>query len=65
MKFTHINELKTVLTNELKTEQLNEKALNETWNALKSPLYLGDVKNEHLVNYYISCLRFEQLKDNI
>ena len=65
MKFTHINELKTVLTNELKLEQLNEKALNETWNALKSPLYLGDVKNEHLVNYYISCLRFEQLKDNI
>jgi FlaA1/EpsC-like NDP-sugar epimerase len=65
MKFTHINELKTVLTNELKLEQLNEKALNETWNALKSPLYLGDVQNEHLVNYYISCLRFEQLKDNI
>ena len=65
MKFTHINELKTVLINELKLEQLDEKALNETWNALKSPLYLGDAKNEHLVNYYISCLRFEQLKDNI
>lgn len=65
MKFTHINELKTILTNELKLEQLDEKALNETWNALKSPLHLDDVKNEHLVNYYISCLRFEQLKDNI
>jgi hypothetical protein len=65
MKFTHINELKTVLTNELKLEQLNEKALNETWNALKSPLHLNNVETKHLVNYYISCLRFEQLKDNI
>ena len=58
-------ELKQLLIKELKLEQLNEKALNETWNASQSPLYLGDVKNEHLVNYYISCLRFEQLKDNI
>ena len=65
MKFTHINELKTVLTNELKLEQLNEKALNETWNALKSSLHLNNVETKHLVNYYISCLRFEQLKDNI
>jgi hypothetical protein len=63
--FNHKEELKQLLTNELKIEQLDEKALNETWNALKSPLYLGDVKNEHLINYYISCLRFEQLKDNI
>jgi hypothetical protein len=65
MKFTYIDELKTVLTNELKESNLNEKALNETWNALKSPLHLNNVEIKHLVNYYISCLRFEQLKDNI
>jgi len=58
-------DLEQVLIKELKIEKLNEKALNETWNALKSPLYSGEVKNEHLVNYYTSCVRFEQLKDNI
>jgi hypothetical protein len=58
-------ELKQLLINELKTEQLDEKALKETWNALNSSLYLNNIKNEHLVNYYISCLRFEKLKDNI
>ena len=63
--FNHKEELKQLLTNELKIEQLDEKALNETWNALKSPLYLNNVEIKHLVNYYISCLRFEQLKDNI
>jgi len=66
MKFTHINELKTVLTNELKTEHLNEKALNEMWNVLNSPSNKEhEVTKEHLVNYYTTCLRFEQLKDNI
>ncbi len=66
MKFTHINELKTVLTNELKTEHLNEKALNEMWNVLHSPSNREhEVTKEHLVNYYTTCLRFEQLKDNI
>jgi hypothetical protein len=63
--FNHKEELKQLLTNELKIEQLDEKALNETWNALNSSLYLNNIKNEHLVNYYISCLRFEKLKDNI
>ena len=58
-------DLEQVLIKELKVEKLNEKALNETWKALKSPLYSGEVKNEHLVNYYTSCVRFEQLKDNI
>ena len=58
-------ELKQLLTSELKIEQLDEKALKETWNALNSSLYLNNIKNEHLVNYYISCLRFEKLKDNI
>jgi len=58
-------ELKQLLINELKIEQLDEKALKETWNALNSSLYLNNIKNEHLVNYYISCLRFEKLKDNI
>ncbi len=66
MKFTHINELKTVLTNELKTKNLNEKALNEMWNVLNSPSNREhEVTKEHLVNYYTTCLRFEQLKDNI
>jgi hypothetical protein len=64
MKFTHINELKTVLTNELKTENLNEKALNEMWNVLHSPSNREhEVTKEHLVNYYTSCLRFDSLKD--
>jgi hypothetical protein len=64
MKFTHINELKTVLTNELKTEHLNEKALNEMWNVLHSPSNREhEVTKEHLVNYYTTCLRFDSLKD--
>ncbi len=64
MRFTHINELKTVLTNELKTEQLNEKALNEMWNVLNSPSNREhEVTKEHLVNYYTTCLRFDSLKD--
>jgi hypothetical protein len=64
MKFTHINELKTVLTNELKTEHLNEKALNEMWNVLHSPSNKEhEVTKEHLVNYYTTCLRFDSLKD--
>jgi hypothetical protein len=64
MKFTHINELKTVLTNELKTEYLNEKALNEMWNVLHSPSNKEhEVTKEHLVNYYTTCLRFDSLKD--
>jgi hypothetical protein len=58
-------ELKQLLIKELKLEQLNEKALNETWNALQSPLHLNNVETKHLINYYVSCLRFEQLKDNI
>jgi len=64
MKFTHINELKTVLTNELKIENLNEKALNEMWNVLHSPSNREhEVTKEHLVNYYTTCLRFDSLKD--
>lgn len=64
MKFTHINELKTVLTNELKIENLNEKALNEMWNVLHSPSNKEhEVTKEHLVNYYTTCLRFDSLKD--
>jgi len=64
MKITYIDELKTVLTNELKTENLNEKALNEMWNVLHSPSNREhEVTKEHLVNYYISCLRFDSLKD--
>ena len=64
MNFTHINELKTVLTNELKTERLNEKALNEMWNVLHSPSNKEhEVTKEHLVNYYTTCLRFDSLKD--
>lgn len=64
MKFTHINELKTVLTNELKTENLNEQALNEMWNVLNSPSNKEhEVTKEHLVNYYTTCLRFDSLKD--
>jgi len=64
MVLKHINELKTVLTNELKTTDLNEKALNEIWNVLHSPLNQEHkVTKEHLVNYYTTCLRFENLKD--
>jgi len=64
MKFTYIEELKTVLTNELKTEHLNEKALNEVWSVLNSPVNQRyEVTKEHLVNYYTTCLRFDNLKD--
>lgn len=64
MILKHIDELKTVLTNELKIIDLNEKALNEIWNVLHSPSNREHkVTKEHLVNYYISCLRFESLKD--
>jgi hypothetical protein len=66
MVIKHINELKTVLTNELKLEQLNEKALEEMWNVVNSPVNQGyEVTKEHLTNYYLTCVRFEQLKDNI
>jgi hypothetical protein len=66
MVIKHINELKTILINELKTEHLNEKALNEIWNVLNSPSNNEhEVTKEHLINYYTTCLRFEQLKDNI
>ena len=59
-------ELKQLLTKELKLEQLNEKALDEMWNVVNSPSNRRHkVTKEHLVNYYVSCLRFEQLKDNI
>jgi hypothetical protein len=64
MILKHIDELKTVLTNELKVTNLNEKALNETWNVLHSSSNQKyDVTKEHLVNYYVSCVRFESLKD--
>ena len=64
--FNHKEELKQLLTSELKTEHLNEKALNEMWNVLNSPSNREhEVTKEHLVNYYTTCLRFEQLKDNI
>jgi hypothetical protein len=59
-------ELKQLLTKELKLEQLNEKALDEMWNVVNSPSNRGhEVTKEHLVNYYLTCVRFEQLKDNI
>ena len=64
MMLKHIDELKTVLTNELKTTNLNEKALNEMWNVLHSPSnQKHEVTKEHLVNYYTTCLRYESLKD--
>lgn len=64
MILKHIDELKTVLTSELKTTNLNEKALNEIWNVLHSPSNREhEVTKEHLVNYYTSCLKYESLKD--
>lgn len=64
MILKHIDELKTVLTNELKITNLNEKALVETWNVLHSPSNREHkVTKEHLVNYYTTCLRYESLKD--
>jgi hypothetical protein len=66
MEFTYIDELKTILIKELKVEQLDEKALEETWRVLHSPSNQGyEITKEHLVNYYLTCVRFEQLKDNI
>ena len=66
MEFTCINELKAILIKELKAKQLDKKALEETWRVLHSPSNQGyEITKEHLVNYYTSCLRFEQLKDNI
>jgi len=66
MRFTYIDELKIVLTNELKESNLNEKALDEMWKVVNSPANKGyEVTKEHLVNYYLTCVRFEQLKDNI
>ena len=57
-------ELKQILTNELKTANVNEKALDEIWNVLHSPSNREHkITKEHLVNYYTSCLRFESLKD--
>jgi len=60
----HIDELKQILVKELKDENLDKKALLETWNVLYST-YKQDYKvtKEHLINYYTSCLRFESLKD--
>ena len=59
-------ELKQLLIKELKLEQLDEKALDEMWNVVNSPANRGyEVTKEHLVNYYLTCVRFEQLKDNI
>jgi len=64
MILTHIDELKNILTSELKIINLNEKALIEMWNVLHSPSNRKhEVTKEHLVNYYTSCLRFESLKD--
>jgi len=64
MILTHIDELKNILTSELKIINLNEKALIEMWNVLHSPSNREhEVTKEHLVNYYTSCLRFESLKD--
>ncbi len=66
MEFTYIGELKTILVKELKIEQLDEKALEEMWKVVNSPSNRGhEVTKEHLVNYYLTCVRFEQLKDNI
>lgn len=66
MEFTCIDKLKAVLISELKLEQLDKKALEETWRVLNSPSNQGyEITKEHLVNYYTTCLRFEQLKDNI
>jgi hypothetical protein len=59
-------ELENLLVKELKDENLNKKALNEMWNVLNSPSNKEhEITKEHLVNYYTTCLRFEQLKDNI
>ena len=64
MVLKHITDLENILVKELKDENLNEKALNETWNVLHSSLnQKHDVTKEHLVNYYVSCVRFESLKD--
>ena len=57
-------ELKQILITELKAVDLSEKALDETWNVLHSSSNQGhEITKEHLVNYYVSCVRFESLKD--
>ena len=64
MVLKHITDLENILVKELKDENLNKKALNETWNVLHSlSNQKHDVTKEHLVNYYVSCVRFESLKD--
>jgi hypothetical protein len=64
MILKQITDLENILVKELKDENLNKKALNETWNVLHSPSNQGhEVTKEHLVNYYVSCIRFESLKD--
>jgi hypothetical protein len=64
--FGNKEELEQLLINELKVEQLNKKALEEMWKVVNSPSNRGhEVAKEHLINYYLTCVRFEQLKDNI
>jgi hypothetical protein len=64
MVLKHITDLENILVKELKDENLNKKALNETWNVLHSPSNREhEVTKEHLVNYYTTCLRYESLKD--
>jgi hypothetical protein len=64
MVLKHITDLENILVKELKDENLNKKALNETWNVLHSPSTREhEVTKEHLVNYYTTCLRYESLKD--
>ena len=59
-------ELENLLVKELKVEKLDEKSLEEMWKVVNSPANRGhEVTKEHLVNYYLTCVRFEQLKDNI
>ena len=64
MEVKSITGLEELLKKELNVENLNKKALTETWNVLHSPSNQGyEVTKEHLVNYYTSCVRFESLKD--
>ena len=64
MEVKSITGLEELLKKELKVENLNKKALTETWNVLHSSSnQKHDVTKEHLVNYYVSCVRFESLKD--
>ena len=64
MVLKHITDLENILVKELKITNLNEKALVEIWNVLHSSSnQKHDITKEHLVNYYVSCVRFESLKD--